>query len=37
MDQSKHLTRLLAFIPDKKLSNVKKEINDAWTNMTSGV
>ena len=37
MDQSKHLSRLLAFIPDKKYSNVKKEINDAWINMTSGI
>ena len=37
MDQPKHLTRLLAFIPDKRHSDVKKEISDAWTNMTSGV
>ena len=36
MDQPKHLDRLLAFIPDKKYGNVKKEINDAWVNMKSG-
>ena len=36
MDQPKHLARLLAFIPEKKYSDVKKELNDAWSNMKLG-